>query len=143
MSRRAVAIGLVLLLAGLVLTGLLNAPSWLWHPLGYCSGTPIQIRDCKGYNSWSGSFSDISEITLIGIVISGIVGAFRVKKHFECHEQTCRHLGVHKVDGTPHRTCWHHHPVLSQHPRGKVPLVHIHQAHAARRPSSKSAETDG
>lgn len=103
-------------------------PDWFWHPLGYCTGTPAAIRGCKGYNSWSGSFSDIGEITLVAGVISGLVATRRFfHLHFECHEETCHKLGVHPVRNTPYRTCWHHHPVLGAHEKHGVPLEHIHK----------------
>ncbi len=119
------AVSVLAVVAGL----LLAAPSWFWHPLGMCTGGPIAVRDCKGYNAWSGSFSDIGEITILGGLITATVAAWRLKKAYECHAETCRKLGVHHVEGTPYRACWHHHPVLGKHPRGRVPLVHIHAEH--------------
>jgi hypothetical protein len=102
--------------------------NWLWHPMGVCSGTAHQLELCRGYNFWSGIGADIGEITLVVSLISGILW---FRRHYQCHEETCRKVGVHRVLGTPYRTCWHHHPVLSNHPHGKVPLAHIHAAHAA------------
>ena len=100
--------------------------NWIWHPLG--STAQCVGKNCKGYNFWSGLGSDLSEITLIITLISGILW---FRRHYQCHEETCKKIGLHHVPGTPYRTCWHHHPVLSQHSRGKVPLSKIQAAHAA------------
>lgn len=109
---------------------LLYAPAWFWHPLGYCDGTLAQIRDCRGYNSWSGIFSDIGEITLLAGLVTVPLAVLRfLHAHFECHEETCHRLGVHHVAGTPYRTCWPHHPVLSEHEKHGVPLRVIHDRH--------------
>jgi hypothetical protein len=118
----------VLILAG-ILFGLGQwIGNWFWHPIAPCSVPAAQFAKCKGYNFWSGIGADVGEITLIVSLISGIVW-FRT--HFQCHEETCRKVGMHHVPGTPYRTCWHHHPVLSAHKRGKVPLERIRAAHAA------------
>jgi hypothetical protein len=93
----------------------------LFHPLRYW-----------GYQFWSGIGSDIGELS---IVVSIIVAALAVRRflhsHFPCHTDSCRKLGFHRVAGTPYRTCWHHHPELSQYDPAAVPLEHIHRAHAA------------
>jgi hypothetical protein len=96
--------------------------------MGICSGSAGMVQQCKGYNFWSGIGADIGEITLIVSVISAVLW---FRRHYQCHEETCSKIGVHHVRGTPFRTCWHHHPVLSQHPRGKVSFAHIQAAHAA------------
>jgi hypothetical protein len=98
----------------------------LFHPLRYW-----------GYQFWSGIGSDIGELS---IVISIIVAALAVRRflhtHFPCHTDSCRKLGFHHVAGTPYRTCWHHHPVLSSYEPATVPLAHINQAHVAANPPS-------
>lgn len=130
MGRLAKA-SIALVVLGVVVFAVSQLPSWFWHPLGLCAGTPRTTQGCKGYNSWSGIFSDVGEVTLIVGLITGSVAARRfLHTHFECHEETCHKLGVHHVEGTPYRTCWRHHPVLSSHEKGSVPLSHIHEAHA-------------
>lgn len=52
------------------------------------------------YNFFSGSGSDISELTLLGLA----VGAWH---HVNCHEPGCWRIGKHKVEGTP--WCNRHH----------------------------------
>ena len=131
MPRRRLMWLTVALLSVAVIAWLLSiAPSWLYHPLGYCTGNTISVRDCKGYNSWSGSFSDISEVSLLLGIITGFLTAHRfLHSHFECHSGVCHRLGFHRVEGTPFRTCWHDHPVLGRHEKHGVPLVHIHAEH--------------
>ena len=110
---------------------------FLLHPLGLCAGTAHQVMLCKGYNFWSGIGSDLGEITLIGTIIA--IG-WRVRKHFECHVDTCHKVGLHHVAGTPHRTCWPHHPVLGDHEPHRVSLGHIHAAHARANQDSCHAD---
>jgi hypothetical protein len=101
--------------------------------MGLCSGPAAQVQQCKGYNFWSGIGADIGEITLVVSLVSGVLW---FRRHFQCHEETCSKVGMHHVPGTPYRTCWHHHPVLSRHGHGKVPLAHIQAAHAAAAPQA-------
>jgi hypothetical protein len=80
-------------------------PSFLLHPLGYCQGTPHQQMLCKGYNFWSGIGSDVSEITLLGMVVALI-------KHHNCHSKRCLRPGhKHPVHGWPAcKKHWHEVP---------------------------------
>ena len=90
---------------------------WLWHPL-----------EGVGYQFWSGVGSDFGQVTLI----TGLLAvALTWRHHHRCHGDGCRKVGLHRVQGTPHKVCWNHHPVLSQHPRGRVPLHVIHERHHA------------
>lgn len=132
----AVFIGVVLVVIVVLIA---MAPSWLWHPLGYCTGSAVAVRDCKGYNIWSGIASDVSEITLPVSLIAGILFVRRfAHEHFECHEETCHKMGVHRIEGTPHRVCWAHHPLLCQHPRHGVPMHVIHARHDAVQPTEEA-----
>jgi hypothetical protein len=81
-------------------------PEWLYHPLGQCAGDHAEVIRCKSYNLWSGSVSDISEITLIFAVSSGVVMMWR--KH-NCHEHRCWRLSWHP-DEDGHPVCKKHHP---------------------------------
>jgi hypothetical protein len=109
------ALALVTVLAWLVA----SLPAWVWHPLVG-----------KGYQLWSGIASDVGEITLPVTLIAGALTLRSwLHQHFECHKDTCHKLGFHHVEGTPYRTCWSHHPVLSKHEKHGVPLSHIHRAH--------------
>ena len=132
---RLAKLSAVLIVVGLLALLVASLPSWMWHPLGLCVGTARTVRDCKGYNSWSGIFSDIGEITLIAGLITTSVAVHRfIHNHFECHEETCHKIGVHRVhdkDGkpTPFLTCWIHHPILSKHEKGSIPLEHLHEVH--------------
>jgi hypothetical protein len=63
---------------------------YLLHPLGYCTGTPHVVELCKGYNFWSGIGSDISEITLVFMVIGALLAFWH---HHNCHAVGCRRIG--------------------------------------------------
>jgi hypothetical protein len=71
---------------------------WLVHFIGVDYGAPY--GHVIIYNFWSGIGSDLSEITLAGL----IYGAWR--KH-SCHTKGCWRIGRHQVDGTP--WCNKHH----------------------------------
>jgi hypothetical protein len=105
MTLRQILVTVALVLVVLVALVLFVLPDWLWHPLGYCSGTRIQIRDCKGYNSWSGSFSDLGEITLIG----GLIAVYR---KYNCGAAKCWRIGKHPTADGLHNLCARHHPDL-------------------------------
>lgn len=78
-------------------------PHWLWHPLGQCAGTHAELIRCRSYNFWSGSASDISEITLIGIAV-GVYKQHTCRAHWWC---PC--WATHKVKGTTASVCHFHH----------------------------------
>jgi hypothetical protein len=111
-------------------------PTWLWHPFGQCGGTHSEVVRCHSYNFWSGIGSDISEITLVSIVVGGIIHAIRTyRKHTECHEERCSRHGKYVIEGGV-RCCDVHHPALDERPhngRGRVHALHIaHLEHMAR-----------
>jgi hypothetical protein len=62
------------------------------------------------YGFWSGTGSDIGELTIVGAVIVGL-------RHMNCHDTGCWRIGLHKVEGTPYKACRRHHPVLAKQPR--------------------------
>ena len=101
-----VAIGLVIV-GAVVFALTLILPSWFWHPLGYCVGSKVAVRDCYGYNSWSGSFSDIGEVTLIGGMVTVVYQTWR---HVNCADPKCRRIGKYKTADGLHRYCGPHHP---------------------------------
>lgn len=82
----------------------LAAVSFLLHPLGYCSGTPGQVSACRGYNFWSGIFSDATIFT--GFV--AVLGAFW--RTHNCHVHRCWRLLWHTHPVHGHPVCRHHHP---------------------------------
>ena len=78
--------------------------NFLLHPLGYCSGTHQQIEACRGYNFWSGIFSDATIFT--GFV--AVLGAFW--RTHNCHVHRCWRLMWHTHPVHGHPVCQHHHP---------------------------------
>jgi hypothetical protein len=70
----------------------------IWHWLLHFTGANDETGTVYGF--WSGFGSDLSEITLVGLVIGGW------RKH-NCHTKRCWRIGRHVVSGTPY--CNHHH----------------------------------
>ena len=82
--------------------------TYLLHPL-----------HSNGYQLWSGSGSDLGELTLIGLFI----GAWR---HVNCHAPWCLRLGKHPTSDGHFKLCRKHHPDL---PDKKPSLAEIQQRH--------------
>jgi hypothetical protein len=74
------------------------------HPLGYCSGTPGQVDACRGYNFWSGIFSDAT-------IFTGFVAVMLAwwRTH-NCHVHGCYRLLWHTHPVHGHPVCKYHHP---------------------------------
>jgi hypothetical protein len=108
----------------------------LTHPLGACkaAGSASQVAACKSYNLWSGSVSDIGEITLVG-------GAIALLKHANCDAPRCLRYGPHRTADGHHKLCRQHHPDLPSH---RLSLKEIHERHRKakdeRTPVSLSAQ---
>lgn len=122
MSRRLVVLALIasaaLVLAGVVLHWHAPAQHWVAVHLGIVNeGGPF-------YGFWSGSGSDIGEVTLFA-------GVLAMARHHNCHVRGCWRLGR-PVDGTPYLACHRHHPAHEGAKRG-VTAEHIAQRHGERR----------
>lgn len=76
------------------------AGNWLYNFFGVKGSGPY-------YGFWSGAGSDISEIALIGAVVT-------FYRHNKC--QTCWRIAHHKVVHTPYKTC-HKHTTMADHKR--------------------------
>jgi hypothetical protein len=70
------------------------------HWLAYHTGSQNTPGSPPNYNFFSGSGSDLQELTLL----SGLAVMWH---HVNCHEAGCWRPGKHKVDGTP--WCNRHH----------------------------------
>ena len=112
-------IGILLILISVVAFVLAAMPSWFYHPLGVCTGSTVTIRDCKGYNSWSGIFSDIGEITLIGGMVTIVLGLWH---QHNCHVAGCPWLCWHVHPDHGHPVCKKHHP---HHEAGAGDHTHV------------------
>ena len=91
-------------------------PGWLWHPLGNCPGTYAEHIRCLSYNAWSGSFSDLGEITLVASALSLLI---LVWHHLNCGAPGCYRIGKHHYtdkDGKRHSLCHVHD--IDDHPKG-------------------------
>jgi hypothetical protein len=73
------------------------------HWLAYMTGSLNTPGAPPNYNFWSGSGSDLGEIT----IIAGLIAVYR--KH-NCHVLRCWRLARLPVPGTPYVTCRKHHP---------------------------------
>ena len=121
----------------LVLVAVWIGPAWLWHPLGQCTAASSnhvvavhEIVRCKSYNAWSGSFSDVSEVTLLFTALASAVTLYRTyRKHVECHEEGCKRRGKYVIEGGV-RCCDEHHPALDERDVKDRGFVHkLHVAH--------------
>jgi hypothetical protein len=96
----------------------------LQHWIAVHSGTVNESGPYYGF--WSGFGSDLGEATLVGGLITIVLGAWH---HHNCHTKSCWRLGR-PVEGTPYVACHRHHPAHDGDSRN-VPVEQIHQAHAA------------
>lgn len=110
------------------------APDWLYYPLGYCSGTAVQVRDCKGYNSWSGSFSDVTELTDLAAVA---VAVFSLWLHSRCDTPGCLKHGKYRTADGHHRQCRKCFPDV---PNRKLTQAEIHERHQAAKSPMKGPQ---
>lgn len=78
--------------------------NFLWHPLGYCSGTHGQVDACRSYNFWSGIFSDATIFTGFAVLL------LTFWRTHNCHIHRCWRLMWHPHPETGHPVCRHHHP---------------------------------
>ena len=85
------------------MAGLIALFAWFWNPTGHW------------VIFWSGFGSCLTEFAIVGIVY----------RKLNCHQDGCRRLGVHKVEGTPYVTCRRHHPNIPD----KITAEHILRAH--------------
>jgi len=85
----------------------LIGPEWLWHPLGQCVGSHAEYIRCRSYNFWSGSGSDLGELTLLGILGTAALAY----KQRNCHVRWCWRMSFHPVRGTTRVVCHKHHTV--------------------------------
>lgn len=123
-TTTAALLGLaVIVVAALILAGHAGAHWWAVH-----TGTVNESGPYYGF--FSGFGSDLGEATLVVGVISGVLMAYR---KLNCHEPTCRRLGLHPTADGMFHLCRHHHPDLA-HLAGKKPsLEFIHNHHHAAR----------
>lgn len=102
MRRAAVAAAA---LAALAAAAVVLGPGWLWHPLGYCTGGQVAVRDCESYNFWSGISG--SNITLPVAAAAYAAGWWH---QHNCHVQGCMRLQWHPHPEHGHPVCRRHFP---------------------------------
>ena len=105
----AAAAGLLAAAWGLALFVYFTTPSWFWHPLATGAGTTCSATNHTGcgYAFWSGFGSDIGEVTIVGGLITIVLGVWT--KH-NCHVHGCPWLSWHPDPEHGHPVCKKHHP---------------------------------
>lgn len=100
---------------------------WWWHALQHWLAVHTGSSNTPGappnYNFWSGSGSDIGEVTILG-------GLLAIYKRHNCHTRWCWRFGRHDftddATGLTYRLCRHCHP---EHPgrqlhRARIAVIH-------------------
>jgi hypothetical protein len=100
--------------------------SW-WHFVQHWLAIHLGIENeaSKYYAAWSGSLSDIGEVTLLG-AIGGVYW------HHQCHNPKCHRIARHPTADGTFKLCARCHPDIPDHPT----LEHIHALHHAARKST-------
>jgi hypothetical protein len=81
------------------------------------------------YGFWSGAGSDLTELAIIGGLIS-------LARRHNCHVKGCWRIGRHKVEGTEFITCAKHHPTV---PDGGPSSDEVRRAYESARPGRLTA----
>jgi hypothetical protein len=90
--------------------------SW-WHALQHWLG--VDDASGRAYLAWSGAGSDISELLLIGALVTFV-------RRYNCEVRRCWRLGR-------HATAAQHHVCRKHHPEDHLTAEHVHRAHRAAR----------
>lgn len=102
-----IILAIVLAVLAAIIWAISHLPPW-WNPghaLGACTGlSHAQMINCKSYNLYSGSLSDVSELALIVSIVSAMVGLYL---HHQCEKPGCKKVG--------HRHPDHGRPVCRDH----------------------------
>lgn len=86
----------------------------MWHAILHFFG--VTNGSGEPYLAWSGAGSDLAYLSVFAL-------AYR---RLNCHQDGCKRIGLHKVEGTPYTTCRRHHPAIGA---GPVTAERIHAAH--------------
>lgn len=130
MTRRQILLAVGVVIAAIVFLLVWVVPDFIYHPIGYCVGPPVQVRSCRGYGFWSGIAGSFLTSLLTG---SGMwTGAFMWWLHTRCDTPGCLRRGKHPTADQMHKLCRVCHP---DHPGHKLSLDEIKVLHhAAKRP---------
>ena len=96
---------------------------WLLHILGLDSASGT------AYLAWSGVGSDISEVAILGALVS-------IYRRHACHVKGCPRIGRFPVAGTTFVVCRRHHPDDAPTHQDVIDAHH----HALRRRSGEACE---
>lgn len=131
MTRRQITATVAVALALVVFVLVWVLPDFIYHPIGYCSGPAIQVRDCRGYGFWSGIAGSFLTSLLTG---SGMwTAAFMFWWHTRCDTPGCLRHGRYKTADGHHRQCRVCHPDLPDTKPTKAQIHALHHAAKAER----------
>lgn len=130
MTRQQIIAAVGLGLAALVFLLVWVVPDFLYHPIGYCVGNAVQVRDCRGYGFWSGVAGSFLTSLLTG---SGLwTGLFLWWWHSRCDTPGCLRKGRYQTADGHHRQCRGCFPDV---PDRKLSRAEIHERHHAAKNS--------
>jgi hypothetical protein len=96
----------------LIPVGLIFLTVWYYHQwqhwIAYATGSYNTQGTAHNYNAFSGSFSDVGEVTLLFSVITAFTLIWR--SHTCNAKWWCWRHPHHTLDGTPYKFCSVHHP---------------------------------
>jgi hypothetical protein len=124
MKRWQILLTSALVITVLVFIAIWVIPAYIYHPEGYCTGSRVQVRDCLGYNFWSGIAGSFVTSVLTG---SGLwTATFLWWWHHRCDTPGCLRKGKHPTADQMHKLCRVCHP---DHPGHKLSLAEITELH--------------
>jgi hypothetical protein len=78
------------------------------HWLAYATGSYNTQGVAHNYNAFSGSLSDVGQLTLVASLVASTILLWRVHT---CHGYWwCWRHGHYNLEGTPYKVCAKHHP---------------------------------
>lgn len=101
-------------------------PLGLQHWLAYETGSYNTPGVAHNYNFFSGSGSDIGQITLIGLAVSFMAAWYH--KH-NCHNEKCWRIGIHTLADGKYTVCRKHHNEITGHGERKLSTEFLRLRH--------------
>lgn len=116
----------------------LTAAVVAWQVTGFGLGWWLEVHlgivneSGPYYGFSSGSGSDIGEVVIIGGLVTITAGLW---KRFNCHNERCWRLGIHRIAGGAYVVCRRHHAAVTGHAHRKLStefLTRMHCEHLDR-----------
>lgn len=137
--RRSAYLVIVLAIIAAAVSWRFGFQHWLAHATGSYNCPPA---GCPGgsphnYNFWSGSGSDIGQVTLIGIAATAALAWWH---KINCHTAGCWRIGRHEKAGGEFVVCRRCHNKIEGHQPGhKLTIEHLRERHLAHREAHRGA----